>query len=260
MLLAEPPSTQYDLHFEILGIPIRVHPFFWLAGLILGARGDGGMALLIWMMVFFVSILVHELGHSLMMRRFGISSHIVLYMMGGLAVPDSMGSGRRADRPGDSIMISFAGPAAGFMLAALVVVFIIGTGGLFQLTSHFPFFAFDLNTPPDMNQTPLFLLTANLLWINIFWGLINLVPVFPLDGGQIARTLLSVRDPWKGMTQSLWVSVYAGGAMALMGFMLQSLFMAILFGMLAVQSYFAIKQVGGGGFGGGGFGTGGRPW
>ena len=47
------------------------------------------MHLLSWISVMFVSILVHELGHSLVMRYFGQSSHIVLYMLGGLAIPDS---------------------------------------------------------------------------------------------------------------------------------------------------------------------------
>ncbi len=73
MFSFEPPRTAYDLHFQIAGIPVRVHPLFWLATLILGSNswsGDGnvdpdaGMKLLIWVGVMFVSILVHELGHS----------------------------------------------------------------------------------------------------------------------------------------------------------------------------------------------------
>ena len=99
VLLGEPPQTQFDLNFHVLGFPVRVHLFFWLAALILGGQGfrdDGGMQLLIWIGALFSSILIHELGHSLMMRRFGISSHIVLHMMGGLAIPDSFGFGSRS--------------------------------------------------------------------------------------------------------------------------------------------------------------------
>jgi Zn-dependent protease len=253
VLLSEPSTTDFDLRFAILGIPVRIHPMFWLAGLILGSSGDA-LSIVMWMLVLLVSILVHELGHSLMMRRYGISSHIVLYMMGGLAIPDSFGSWRGTS-PRDTILIAAAGPGAGFLLAGLVVLLIIATGGVFGLHGQFPFFHFALaSSMPLEGPSPLEMLVADLLWVNIFWGLINLVPVFPLDGGQIARQVLVMWNPWQGATQALWLSVIAGGAMAVVGFMLQSFFMAILFGMLAVQSYFAIQQLGGGGFGGG------RPW
>lgn len=267
MMLAEPPSTQYDLHFNVFGFHVRVHPFFWLVALLLGMprSSEGattqadGMALLIWICVLFVSILVHELGHSLTMRRFGISSHIVLYMMGGLAVSDGNGFGRASRGPKESILISAAGPAAGFLLAAVIAVLIVASGGSFALANRFPFYEFELNIPDGISPLPLYILVSNLLWINIFWGLINLLPVFPLDGGQIAREVFSLWYP-DGMLRSLWLSVFAGGAMAVAGLMLlQSLYVTILFGMLAVQSYFAIQQFGGGGFGGG-FGRGGRPW
>jgi len=61
----------------------------------------------------------------LMMRRFGISSHIVLHMMGGLAIPDSSGFGARSRDSRSSILISFAGPAAGFVFAGLIILVII---------------------------------------------------------------------------------------------------------------------------------------
>jgi hypothetical protein len=95
MFLAEPPQTQYDLHFRVAGIPVRVHPLFWLVGVILGLRGadteapgNAGIDLLIWVGVLFFSILIHELGHAVTMQRFGQAARIVLYMMGGLATPD----------------------------------------------------------------------------------------------------------------------------------------------------------------------------
>ncbi len=265
MLLGEPPQTQYDLNFSILGFPVRVHPFFWLAAFILGSRGasgeDAGLLLLIWVVALFVSILVHELGHSLMMRRFGISSHIVLHMMGGLAIPDSFGFGARSNDSRTSILISFAGPAAGFLFAALIVLVILATGGRFQIDpSHFPFYRFALNVAPGPEINPWEQLTHALLYINIFWGLVNLLPVYPLDGGQIARTVMIDQDPGRGAINSLWLSVFAGAGMAVVGYaVLHSFFVLIMFGMLAAQSYMAIQQMRGGGFGGGGFG-GGNPW
>ncbi len=263
LLLGEPPATQYDFHFQVAGIPVRVHPFFWLAALILGSRGTS-LEMVIWVVALFISILVHELGHSFMMLRFGISSHIVMYMMGGLAIPDSLGVGARSGNSRQGILISFAGPAAGFVLAALIAVAIVASGGSFGVhPEFFPFFwSFQLNEA-TASSVPLQRLIEAMLFINILWGMINLVPVYPLDGGQIARHIFTEVDPWQGIVKSLWLSVFSGGALVLFAVTHGSLFMAMLFGMLAFQSYTAI-QSGGGGYGGGGFGGGfgrrGGPW
>ena len=116
MLLGEPPPTQADLHFRVFGIPVRVHPLFWIVTLFLGlaaARRPIRCETLIWVAVVFVSILVHELGHALMQRYFGGHPWITLYGFGGLA------SCNDCDRsPRSQILISLAGPVAGFLLAA----------------------------------------------------------------------------------------------------------------------------------------------
>ncbi|HMB23455.1 MAG TPA: site-2 protease family protein, partial [Anaerolineales bacterium] len=81
-----------------------------------------------------------------------------------------------------------------------------------------------------------------LLWVNIFWGLINLMPVYPLDGGSVARNVLVQVDPVSGMRKSLWLSVIAGGIVALLGLVFfRSLFIALMFGLLAVQSYQSLQ-------------------
>jgi Zn-dependent protease len=77
-----------------------------------------------------------------------------------------------------------------------------------------------------------------LLWVNVFWGLINILPVFPMDGGQVARNILIQYDPLDGVRKSLWVSVVTGGILAVAGLLaFNSVYMAILFGLLAFQSY-----------------------
>ena len=92
-----------------------------------------------------------------------------------------------------------------------------------------------------------------MLWFNIVWGAVKLLPVFPLDGGQIAQTLIVASDPWGGLTRSLWLSVITGAITAVVGgIAFQSIFMVMLFGSLAYSSYLALQQVGGGGRG--------RPW
>jgi stage IV sporulation protein FB len=87
------------------------------------------------------------------------------------------------------------------------------------------------------------ILVTILLWVNIFWGLINLLPVFPLDGGNVARNILVQLDPMNGVRKSLWVSVITGGLIALLALvLLRSIYMAFLFGLLAFQSYQSLQS------------------
>lgn len=274
MILAEPKRTPYDINFQLLGFPVRIHPLFWLVGFVLGFRGgqDGPdpVAILTWMLVLFVSILIHELGHAILMRRFGRPAHIVLYMMGGLAIEgeDSRYSawsshstssfGRRSRTPWEQIIISFAGPAAGFILAAFVIVGVLATGGQvrpFLTPFYIPWLDATLGGVMEGNR-PLQMLVNDLLVVNIFWGLMNLLPIFPLDGGQIAQQVMIVNDPWAGTVRALWLSVFVAGAVAVVGAVaFQSMFMALMFASLAVSNYFTLQQLGGGGGAGGG-----RPW
>jgi membrane-associated protease RseP (regulator of RpoE activity) len=86
------------------------------------------------------------------------------------------------------------------------------------------------------------LLVATLLWVNIFWGLINLMPVYPLDGGNVTRYALLRADPWNGIRKSLWISVVTGTIVAVVGLLLmRSVFIALLFGFLAFQSYQSLQ-------------------
>jgi len=245
MLLQSPPPTRYDLRFTIAGIPVRVHPLFWLLTLLLGATGDL-ISLLIWVLVVFVSILVHELGHAFTMRYFGQSSHIVLHFAGGLAIPDSVQWGSRwanvALGPNQYILISLAGPFAGFLLAGLTILGVLISGGSVGTTWLFGLIPLPLTAILPFGGRVLGVLVTILLWVNIFWGLINLLPVFPLDGGNVARNILIQYDPLNGVRKSLWVSVITGGLIALAALVfLQSIYMALLFGLLAFQSYQSLQ-------------------
>ncbi len=272
MFLVEPPPTRYDVHFSVAGVPIRIHPFFWLMCVILGSRSaennpNAGTDLLIWVVVVLVSILIHELGHAFAMRYFGEAPRVVLYMMGGLATADrqqGFSAGMSSSRNSNSqILISAAGPFAGFLLAGFTITTIIALGGvLTTATEPAPgwyvvdiiyFLDWYIRIPGETSRE-LVVLFGNLLWVNIFWGILNLLPVFPLDGGQIARELLSRRDPHNGTVASLWLSFFTAMALAVGGWIyLGSFLMALMFGSLAYSSYKAIQQFGGGGFGG-------RPW
>ena len=152
---------------KVLGIPTKIDPSFYVLSLFLGAsRGLNLPLLLEWLVVVFTSVLLHELGHALVARRFGLSPQITLYSMGGL----TSWSEATEIAPQKNLAISLAGPAAGFLL-----------GGVLFLTA-----------PALLRAVPSELLTVayhDLLWVNIGWGIFNLFPILPLDGGHVLLTL-----------------------------------------------------------------------
>jgi Zn-dependent protease len=258
----EPTETPWDLRFRLFGIPVRVHPFFWLVMAIFGWPGQAGkwtVALLAsWIGAAFVSILIHELGHVVMGRVFGSNGYIVLYGFGGLAVGSNALS-RRYQR----IFVSFAGPLAQLLLLAVVLLllwFVVFPSYVRQL------FSFDRD--PFM-QFRLFLLMTNLhpvmqeiFWylilINLFWPLLNLLPVWPLDGGQMTRDFLTGLMPERGLRLSLGVSMLVAGLCAanaiaaayydrplipFVGQYLAGVWLAFLFAMLAIGSWQLLQAV-----------------
>jgi len=244
-LFQQPPPTQYDLQFSIAGIPVRVHPLFWLVALLLGSAGDLLM-LPVWVFVLFISILVHELGHALAFRRYGQRSQIILHFAGGLTIPEpvSWGGGWAsvALSRGQEIFISLAGPFAGFAFAALIIGGVMISGGSVFTSWLFGFIPLPLSVAISFGGRLLGSLITLLLWVNVFWGLINLLPVYPLDGGQVARNIFIVYDPFDGVRKSLWLSVITGALLALVGLIVfRSIYMAFLFGFLAYQSYQSLQ-------------------
>src|SRR5436190_11274995 len=105
-------------------------------GLFFGFNANQPIMVLIAIFVVFVSILVHELGHALMMRRYGREAHIVLYLMGGLAIEgggSSFGFGgfrsRGSRSTTEQVLISAAGPGAGYVLAGVIIAILYALGG-----------------------------------------------------------------------------------------------------------------------------------
>jgi stage IV sporulation protein FB len=243
-VFAEPARTPYDLNFRLFGFAVRIHPLFWLGAALLGAGtlNAGLHFLLIWILVVLVSILVHELGHAVAFRRFGSDSHIVLWMFGGLAVPYSAVASRWR-----RIVVSLAGPTAGFILCGVVY-------GTHKLTGW-----------GAGNGLPVTYFYLALILVNLFWGIFNLLPVFPLDGGQVAKELCEARWRGRGLLIAFKISIAVAAAVAIYSLVCAieersgggpltdnlpwwvprgSIFTAILFAMLAVQNYQFLQQVG----------------
>jgi Zn-dependent protease len=250
MLLFEPPPSPGDLHFRLFGIAVRVHPFFWLTAVLMGLNPRGGTPpaeLVIWVAVVFASILVHELGHAFVQRYFGGRPWITLHAVGGFASCDDCDR-----RPKSQILISLAGPAAGFVLAGVVVVALFASGHEVGVQGGSEF-DFTRTTISEARVLPMPLgmlyweplagetanrLVGSLLSVNILWGLINLLPVYPLDGGRVAREICTLGNPRRGIVLSLRISMVVAALMAAIAALSwNSLYTAILFGYLAYSSY-----------------------
>lgn len=216
-MLGTVAPTPYDLNFSLFGIPVRVHPFFWLFSAILGWNARDPKLMFIWVLCVFLSILVHEFGHALTAQSYGWPPHIVLYSFGGYASFQPT----RGYSSGRAILIHFAGPGAGFILYAIV-------RGIEHLLIHQ-----DAELPDSA-----FMALHYMKYINLWWGLVNLLPVIPLDGGQISRDALSHWRPHDGYEISLKISLVVAGAVAFCCFYyLRQVYTALLFGSLAFENF-----------------------
>lgn len=246
MFLAEPQPTPADLRFQWSGIPVRVSAWFWVAAALLGwnvcqslAEGDQRALvryLVAWVGVVFVSILIHELGHALAYRLFGQSAHVVLYHFGGLAMPDSWGR-RGARKPIERLIVSAAGPLTQLALAALVVAALKATGYRVPFPIAAVGAALGLDDGRPFTSPLAFAVVWFLLQVNIFWPLLNLVPVPPLDGGQIVREGLASLGVDDAARIAGVLGVAAGGLVAFWAYTKDEPYLGIMFAMLAVSCY-----------------------
>jgi Zn-dependent protease len=196
-----PNPTPLDLHFRIFGVPVRVHPAFWILSAVLQwelLRVLGIGYLLLWVACVFVSILLHELGHVFMGRLFGSRGHIVLYSLGGLAVGSS-DLARRWQR----ILVSLAGPGIQLLFFGLVLAF-----GLLFLPRL-------LHSIPPGAVRPVRETMNFLLEINLIWAIFNLLPIWPLDGGRVSREVCQWLSPGQGVRASLVLSILTCAVLAL---------------------------------------------
>jgi Zn-dependent protease len=240
VLIGEPPRSGGDINFQLFGIPVRIHPFFWLIAVLLGASpGVQLPELLIWVTAVFLSILIHELGHALTMRAYGIWPWITLYSFGGLASYNPSDA-RRVGAFGQ-VLISLAGPGAQFLLVALLASILYAIGFGLAVYHWGPVYLVQVSRDSIVVSPSLTELLDNLMAVSVLWGVLNLLPVYPLDGGQIAREIFTILSPRNGITQSLILSMVAAVCMAVVGLSMRSFFMALMFGLLAYGSYATLQ-------------------
>jgi len=206
-MLGMPATTEFDVKFRLLDIPVRIHPFFWVLSAALGWQARSGLEVLTWVACVFVSILVHEFGHGLTARALSRARpSIVLHAMGGLCFTD-----REDPSPWRRIAMILMGPGAGFLLAGLVggaEAALLGSIDFGPINQSF-------HRAPPWAEPWMYRVFGELLFINLFWGLVNLFPVYPLDGGQIAQILLKMQNRREGARRGYILGLVTAGLLAI---------------------------------------------
>ncbi len=193
-------------------IPITIYPTFWIVAALIGyVNSFSWMGTLIWMVIIFISVLFHEFGHALTSVLFGKNPRIELVAWGGLTYHE----GENLSFP-KQFLIVFDGPLFGFIL------FLIATALLQFVTFTNENIAGALHT---------------LQWVNLFWTLLNLLPVMPLDGGQLLRICCEAFWGVRGLKYALLVSMGIAVIMSLFFFLYQAVLVGALFFLLAFQSF-----------------------
>jgi Zn-dependent protease len=208
-----------NLTFKLGSIPVRVDPSFLIFAAFLGWNGRDLGGLAIWIPVVFVGVLLHELGHALVGRSFGLTPRIDLVSMGGLT-SWTAGDGRKVGT-GKRIAISLAGPFTGITIGLAFMLF-EALGG-----SHL--------APPGGK------VVGTIITVNLYWGIINLLPILPMDGGNVLLQSLNWLTKGRGEKPARLVST---GAAALVGAYVLAkhwIYPALLAGLFAVQNIQALR-------------------
>lgn len=178
------------VRFKLFGIPIGIDWSFLIVPVL--AWSGGWQRALIWTTVIFVSVLLHELGHAIAMRVFGFSPRVSIYALGGLTFwPEGA-----APTVKQSFVVSGAGPSVSITLGVLSLA-------AAALKPASPAVAAILQDS---------------IWINLVWGIVNLLPIMPLDGGNLLDTGATIitgtpRPRWVGLVSIVsGLGVIAGAA------------------------------------------------
>ena len=201
---------------RLFGFDIEITIGFWLTALVfgMGYLATEPLFLLVIALVLLISILAHELGHALAFKAFGVRSTIRLHFLGGATMPTIILPLSRVK----NVIVSLAGPCAGFMVAI----------GFYVLSRTVPI------ENPGISK-----FVGQMIWANTWWSLFNLAPVLPLDGGHVVEHALGP----KRYRITLGVSALAGTVLALLFLMSGSMIAVMIFGFAAVQSFIQLREV-----------------
>jgi Zn-dependent protease/CBS domain-containing protein len=174
---------------KLAGIDVFIHfTFFlllaWIAFIHYSQNESVGAAVtgIFFILVIFACVVLHELGHALTARKYGIQTRdIILLPIGGVARLEKM-----PDKPAQELWVALAGPAVNVVIAVLLA-------GYLFITNSF--------TPIGQLTTAAASFAERIMAVNIFLVVFNMIPAFPMDGGRVLRALLAMRLPYPKATQ-----------------------------------------------------------
>lgn len=203
------------ISFRLFGIPITLHVTFVVVITFLGLGVGSVDRLAVWAGVATASVLLHELGHGLVGRLAGLQPRIDLAGFGGVTSWSQRadGHGRGELSRGWSLAISLAGPGIGFVGAA--IAYVLGAPCCLV-----PFDA-SLGT----------FAAGVFMFASVAWGVLNLLPILPLDGGQAMRELLP-GDRRQRLKRAALVGAVVGGALTAWALLESRTFLALLAGWI----------------------------
>jgi len=189
---------------RFFGIEVYIHWTFWIliVWVLLMHVASGGIGQGAWGIAFilslFLCVVIHEFGHALTARRFGIVTHdITLYPIGGIASLEGM-----PEKPAQELIVAIVGPFVNLGIAAVLLVLLIATGRMPSANA--------LENVTDIVQLPFL---YSLLFANLTLAIFNLIPAFPMDGGRALRALLSF---WMDRVNATRIAAGLGQAFAIL--------------------------------------------
>jgi stage IV sporulation protein FB len=193
-------------------IPIHIFPFFWFLILMIGWLNSASiLGTVIWSVVILFSVLIHEYGHALTALMFGQRAEINLVGLGGLTKRQGPQLARWKE-----FIIVLNGPIAGFIIFVLAYYLLNFVGGKKNILIYALEVAIN---------------------VNLFWTILNLLPVLPLDGGHLLRILLEGAFGIRGLKLAFFISIVLASLIGIYFFLIQQILMGALFLMLAFESY-----------------------
>ena len=193
-------------------IPISIHPAFWIIAAVIGwlySNSFGGT--LVWITIIFISVLIHEMGHAVMAFVFKQKPQISLVAMGGATSYEGKNL-----KFWQQFLITLNGPIFGFLLF---------------------FLAWGILSLDIIHQPNIIAFLSLIKIVNLFWTCVNLLPILPLDGGQLVRIAFEAWLGVKGFKISLFIGMLTALGFSLTFFILQYFLIGALFFLFAFQSF-----------------------
>lgn len=193
-------------------IPISIHPLFWVLAFLIGwIQSQSFIGIFIWVLVIVISVLFHELGHAFTAKFFGLHPKIELIAFGGVTSYEN-----KRVVFWKQFLIVLNGPLFGiglFLFCSLIIYL-----NIFTNIYVFSFFKI-----------------AQI--VNLFWSIVNLLPVLPLDGGQLLRIALEGFFGIRGFRLSLFIGSLVALLFSIFFFIRGGFLIGALFFLFAFQSF-----------------------